>query len=74
MPNYFWIIMNRPTWRIILKIDCFLRVGFFSKLFSAYSSLSNKRAGWNKVCRLENWTNFESFENLNLCWVDPKHF
>ena len=35
------------------------------KRMSWYSSLSNKRAGWNKMCRVENWGKFESFENLN---------
>ena len=38
------------------------------------SALSNKRAGWNKMCRLENWAKFESIENINLCWMDPNHF
>ena len=32
---------------IILDVDSF-------KIFGQYSSLSNKRAGWNKMCRLEN--------------------
>ena len=39
-----------------------------------YSGLPNKRAGWNRMCRLENRTKFESFENLELCWVDQTHF
>ena len=39
-----------------------------------YSSLSNKRAGWNKMCRLENWAKFGSFEILSLYWVDPNCF
>ena len=40
----------------------------------SYSGLSNKRARWNKMCRLENWAKFKSFENLNLRWLDPNHF
>ena len=35
-----------------------------------YSSLSNKRAGWNKTCRLENLANFRNFETLKLCRKD----
>ena len=32
-----------------------------------YSSLSNKHAGWNKTCSMENQAKFENFENLKLC-------
>ena len=42
-----------------------------------YSSLSNKRAGWNKMCRLENWAKFGKFENpenLNVSLVDRNYF
>ena len=29
--------------------------------YDEYSGLSNKRVGWNKMCRLENWAKFECF-------------
>ena len=48
--------------------------GFLTELLfieKPYSGLSNKRAGWKQMCRLEFWAKFESFENLNPCWVDP---
>ena len=41
---------------------------------SKYSILSNKRAGWNKVCRLENLAKFGNFENLKLNWMGLKYF
>ena len=31
-----------------------------------YSTLLNKRAGWNKMCRLENSAKIGNFKNLKL--------
>ena len=39
-----------------------------------YSTLSNKRAGWNKVCRLENSAKFGNLKNLKLNWMGLKYF
>ena len=38
-----------------------------------YSNLSNKCAGWNKTCRLENSANFGNFGDLKLCKMDLNH-
>ena len=39
-----------------------------------YSTLSNKRAGWNKMCRLENSAKIGNFKNLKLNWMGLKYF
>ena len=36
-------------------------------------SLSNKSAGWNKTCRLENLTKFRNFEILKWTGMDLHH-
>ena len=40
----------------------------------SYSSLSNKRAGWNKRAGRKFCQILGNFENSNLCWVDLSHF
>ena len=42
--------------------------------FRGYSTLSNKRAGWNKMCRLENSAKIGNFKNLKLNWMGLKYF
>ena len=42
--------------------------------FFGNSGISNKLEGQNKMCRLENWAEFKSFENLNQNLVDLNHF
>ena len=39
-----------------------------------YSSLSNKRAGWNKRAGRKFCQILGNFENSNLCRVDLRHF
>ena len=41
---------------------------------NTYSTLSNKRAGWNKVCRLENSAKFGNLGNLKLNCMDQECF
>ena len=43
-------------------------------LLLTYSSLSNKRAGWNKRAGRKFCQILGNFENLNLCMVDLSHF
>ena len=39
-----------------------------------YSTLSNERAGWNKVCRLKNSAKFENFRNLKLYSMNQNYY
>ena len=65
---------NLPQEVLIAKASQYQGLSVLYNMNTHYSSLSNKRAGWNKMCRLENWAKFGVFENLNLCWVDLNHF
>ena len=47
---------------------------FLHMYANAYSTLSNKRAGWNIVCRLENSAKYRNFENLKLYLIDKNYF
>ena len=42
--------------------------------YDKYPTLSNKHAGWNKMCRLENSVKFGNFQNLRLNWMGPNYF
>ena len=57
------------------KLNCLYPTSFEGKTLGyTYSTLSNKRAGWNKVCRLENSAKFGNFKNLKLNWMGLKYF
>ena len=49
-------------------------VGALLQFLDYYSTLSNKRAGWNKMCRLENSAKIGNFKNLKLNWMGLKYF